>query len=73
MERFVLTNRKCYTPEEIVNYFSEYVKPENVRILIDHIGHPDLAESIFSFTEQNGVLFLTLGDGSDPFAVTYNK
>jgi hypothetical protein len=62
-EVIVLTGSKLYTPEEAVDLFSEHISNKNMPILIDHICVPELAESVISFTEQNGVLFLNIGTG----------
>ena len=59
----VLTNNKVYTALEVVNLFSEYISPKNVEILVDHLTYADLSEVVESFTEQDGVLFLNVGDG----------
>jgi len=57
-----LTNRKTYTPTEVVDLFSEYVKPENISILVDHLSYPTLAKSIISFAEIDGDIHLNLGE-----------
>lgn len=70
MVEFILTNRKIYTPMEVVDLFSEHVRPENLEILIKHIAHPELAESVFSFAEIDGDIVLNLGNGENMIKIT---
>lgn len=60
---FILTNRKLYSEKEAYKTFSKYLHKNNMKILADHICHKDLAESILSFTTQEGKLLLNLGNG----------
>lgn len=62
-ERIIITNKKLYTPEEVVDEFSGYISHKNISLLIDHICVPELAECVISFTEQDGILFLNIGTG----------
>lgn len=71
-ENFVLTNNKLYNRKEANELFSKYLDEENTNILLDHVCEKDLAKSIISFTTQNGVLFLNLGNDGDLVAVKKN-
>lgn len=73
MDRFILTNRKTYTPEEVIDIFSQYARPENMRILVDHLIYPELAESILSFIEIDGEMHFNLGNGGDLIKIKINK
>ena len=68
-EIIVLTEQRVYTPEEIIDDFSQYVSPHNIKALIDHLIYEDLSEDVIAFTEQNGVLFLSVEPGKY-FSVT---
>lgn len=63
MDKFILTNYKTYTPEEVVDLFSEYVLPSNVEVLVNHLSIEELAEGILSFTEIDGDIHLNIGVG----------
>jgi len=62
LKTLVLTNRKCYTEKEVKEQFSEYVSPENMQVLIDHIVHPELACYVSSFAEIEGEIHVMLDD-----------
>ena len=72
-ENFILTNRKLYTKKKARKLFSEYLDENNLEILIDHICEKTLYEYVFSFTTQNNILLLNLGDGGDLIAVKKKK
>jgi hypothetical protein len=63
MKKLILTNKKNYTPLEVVDLFSEYVSPHNVEILVDHLTYPELSLYVNSFTEMEGNLVLGLVGG----------
>lgn len=62
-ENFIQTNKKVYTPLEIIDNFSEYVSPSNLEALVDHLTNIDLAPNIISFSEINNNLYFNLGIG----------
>ena len=65
MKTFILTKYKVHTDLEVVDLFSEHVKPENLEVLVKHLTYPELAEHILSFTEIDGEIHFNLcnGDG----------
>lgn len=73
MHKFILTNYKHYTDIQVVNMFSEHVRPENVEILVNHLSYPELAECILSFTEIDGFIHFNLGNGEGLLKVTPKK
>jgi hypothetical protein len=62
-DNFIQTNKKVYTPLEVIDNFSHHVTPENVGVLVDHLTEPTLAPSIVSFLQINGNLYFNLGVG----------
>ena len=57
-----LTDCQCYTEEQAELHLKDKVSALNYPILIAHITKPRLAEHIEGFAEQNGVLFLMIGN-----------
>lgn len=72
-ETFYLTNYQTWNEEEIIDLWSTKVQPENVKILIDHLSIPELAEYILSFVEIDGIIHLNLGNGEGLLPVIINK
>ena len=63
MKTFILTKYKVYTDLEVVNLFSEHVKPENLEVLVNHLTYSKLAKNILSFKEIEGEVYFTIGSG----------
>lgn len=61
MDKFILTQRKVYTPMEVIDLFSEYVTADNVGILVDHLTEEDLAPNIISFSQINDIVYFNIG------------
>ena len=61
-QKIYLTERKQYTPTEVIDYFSGKISNANIGILVDHLTM-DISGDVVSVTEQDGILFLNLGDG----------
>jgi len=57
-----LTDCQCYTEEQAELQFRDKVSVLNYPILIEHITKPMTANIIKGFAEQNGVLFLMIGN-----------
>jgi hypothetical protein len=57
-----LTDCQCYTEEQAELHLKDKVSALNFPILKAHITKPVFAEHIEGFAEQNGVLFLMIGD-----------
>jgi hypothetical protein len=55
-----MTNQKCYTSEEL-KAFKATVSNSNMDILLANLTEPLLARFIEGFTEQNGILFFSVG------------
>jgi len=64
MQTFILTNNKCYTNMEVVDMFSEYVRPENLEMLVNHLTMKGVSEDIISFTELDDGIGFNIGCGS---------
>lgn len=73
LKTLVLTNRKCYTEKEVKEQFSEYVSPENMQTLIDHIAHPDLAHYVSSFAEIDGEIHVMINNEEGLIKIVKNK
>lgn len=73
MDKFYLTNYKVYTKKEINKLWSNAIKPKNLKILKDHLAYGELAESILSFVEIEGVLHFNLGNGEGLLKVERRK
>lgn len=67
-----LTDCQCYTEEQAELYFKDKVSALNYPILIAHITKPWLADNIKGFAEQNGVLFLMIGNEMVSVTNNYN-
>lgn len=70
-QRIYLTEKKVYTPEEVVDYFSGKISDKNMEVLVAHLCMEDLSHQVESVTEQNGVLFLNIGEGF--FSIDYSE
>ena len=70
MQTFILTNYETYTDAEVVDLFSEHIKPENLEVLVKHLTYPELAEHILSFTEIEGEVHFNLGNGEELIRVS---
>ena len=57
-----MTNCQCYSEDQAELELMNKVSALNYPILKSHITIPILAEHINGFAEQNGVLFLMIGD-----------
>jgi len=53
----ILTCNINYTPMQIIDNFSQFVKPSNISILIDHLTFPELSCSVAGFIEEDGDIF----------------
>ncbi len=58
----IKTNKRNFTPTEIVDLFSGYVRPENLEILVAHLTYPELSECVIGFIEQDGDICFDVGD-----------
>ena len=67
-----MTNCQYYTHEQAEEELRDKVSVLNYPILKDHITEPSLAEHIGGFTEQDGVLFLLIGDEMVSIANNYS-
>jgi hypothetical protein len=62
-DNFIQTNKKVYTPLEVIDLFSEYVTPNNLEALVDHLTAEELAPSIVSFLQLNNNIYFNIGVG----------
>lgn len=56
------TDYQCFTEEQAELQFRDKVSVLNYPILVEHITKPMFANIIEGFAEQNGVLFLRIGN-----------
>ena len=67
-----ITNCQCYTDEQAEQELRDKVSVLNYPILIKHITEQSLARHINGFAEQDGVLFLMIGDEMVSIANNYS-
>ncbi len=60
MKKFIQTDRKVYTDMEVIDLFSEYVTPDNLKILVEHLTDLELAPNIISFSQNNDIVFFNV-------------
>lgn len=61
-EKIYITNCMCFTEEQAEQYFRDKVSVLNYEILVANICQPLLSMLIEGFCEQNGVLFIKVGE-----------
>lgn len=62
VENLYVTNGRCYTVEEAEKELRNKVSEENWATLLSNIIRPDRAWAIDGFLEDDGELYLWLGD-----------
>lgn len=72
-EVFYVTNYQFFTEAQAEQNFKNKISELSYEILIGHLCEPELATYIEGFTEQNGVLFVKVGEEMISITKSSNK